>query len=109
MVNRLLTHFDLGLIGGALGGDDCNVQVWRTLDAFVGDEPRPFITMSNRHFSNIFALRFSLHTERVYSGANDHQLIVHDIATRGKLRVYGTVGAYYRIATHVSTQEGLRD
>jgi len=88
---------------GIAGGDDCSVQVWRTVDAFVGEDPRPAMTMATRHFSNIFVLRVSLSTERLYSGANDHQLIVHDIRTRKVIRSYDSEehGAYYRISAHV--------
>jgi hypothetical protein len=35
--------------------------------------------MKSMHQSNIFSLRFSHKTERVYSAGNDQRLLVHDI------------------------------
>lgn len=56
--------------------------------------------MKSMHQSNIFALRFSHKTERVYSAGNDHRLLVHDIRTLGRLCTYRAASSIYYISTH---------
>jgi hypothetical protein len=49
-----------------LGGDDKKVRIWKTVDCFVNDTPKPY-SLTNTHLSNIFALRFSHLTDRGYN------------------------------------------
>ncbi|KAI1719360.1 DDB1- and CUL4-associated factor 5 [Ditylenchus destructor] len=88
------------------GGDDCNVLVWRTAKCCVDANPQPVTSMEAKHESNIFALRFSLFTERIYSAGNDFRLLVHDLKTRALLRTFTTHGGcYYRISTHPANDD----
>ncbi|KAI1720811.1 DDB1- and CUL4-associated factor 5 [Ditylenchus destructor] len=81
-------------------GDDCNVLLWRTAKCCVEANPQPVTSMEAKHESNIFALRFSLFTERIYSAGNDFRLLVHDLKTRALLRTFTTHGGcYYRYPT----------
>uniref|UniRef100_A0A914HL93 Uncharacterized protein n=1 Tax=Globodera rostochiensis TaxID=31243 RepID=A0A914HL93_GLORO len=85
------------------GGDDLKVRVWRTGDCCTSEKPGlNSVVMKSIHHSNIFCLRFSHHTERIYSAGNDHRLLVHDIKTRELLRSYRARSTIYHTATHPS-------
>uniref|UniRef100_A0A183BLL0 WD_REPEATS_REGION domain-containing protein n=1 Tax=Globodera pallida TaxID=36090 RepID=A0A183BLL0_GLOPA len=87
----------------ASGGDDLKVRVWRTGDCCTSEKPGlNSVVMKSIHHSNIFCLRFSHHTERIYSAGNDHRLLVHDIKTRELLRSYRARSTIYYTATHPS-------
>ena len=65
------------------GGDDKRVLVWNVCEHMLSDNdssrrPRELKT---RHNSNIFALSWDNENKRVFSGGNDHQLMVHDVQT----------------------------
>uniref|UniRef100_A0A915CZY3 Uncharacterized protein n=1 Tax=Ditylenchus dipsaci TaxID=166011 RepID=A0A915CZY3_9BILA len=82
------------------GGDDCNVQIWRSVNCCLDSNPQPLGIMDTQHESNIFALRFSLHTDRIYSGGNDYQLLIHDIQTKALIRSFTADKCFYRISNH---------
>ncbi|KAL3083236.1 hypothetical protein niasHS_011038 [Heterodera schachtii] len=85
------------------GGDDLRVRLWRTADCCTSEKPAEnSVVMKAIHHSNIFSLRFSHHTERIYSAGNDHRMHVHDIKTRERLRSYRASSTIYYIATHPS-------
>lgn len=81
------------------GGDDLNVRLWKTVDCCIRSNPTS-IPMKSIHHSNIFALRFSHNTERIYSAGNDQRLILHDIRTKERLTTYRASGSIFNIATH---------
>uniref|UniRef100_A0A914KWI7 Uncharacterized protein n=1 Tax=Meloidogyne incognita TaxID=6306 RepID=A0A914KWI7_MELIC len=83
------------------GGDDLKVRLWKTVDCCTSETPSlTSVTMKSIHQSNIFALRFSHKTERVYSAGNDHRLLVHDMRTLGRLCTYRAASSIYHISTH---------
>jgi hypothetical protein len=41
--------------------------------------------MKGQHNSNIFTLEFDNEDQKIFSGGNDHQVIVHDIKTYVKI------------------------
>ncbi|CAK5024151.1 unnamed protein product [Meloidogyne enterolobii] len=83
------------------GGDDLKVRLWKTVDCCTSETPSlTSVTMKSVHQSNIFALRFSHKTERVYSAGNDHRLLVHDMRTLGRLCTYRAASSIYHISTH---------
>lgn len=75
--------------------------MWTTASCCIYSDPEPVCSMNEKHYSNIFALKFSHLTERIYSAGNDYRLLVHDIETRNKIRCYKSEGSYYRISEHV--------
>lgn len=78
------------------------VAMWRIRDLAVATKPTPAAVMEESHLSNIFALGFSLHTDRIYSAGNDGFFKVHDIRTKQVLREWEESMAYYRLSPHVS-------
>lgn len=63
----------------AIGGDDRRVLLWKLEEAMAGvGEPQ---VMQKKHFSNIFCLSFNNDSTRIFSGANDDTVIVHDANT----------------------------
>ncbi|KAF7638490.1 hypothetical protein Mgra_00002168 [Meloidogyne graminicola] len=83
------------------GGDDLKVRLWKTVDCCTSENPAlSSFTMKSIHQSNIFALRFSHKTERIYSAGNDHRLLIHDIRTLERLCTYRASSSIYCISTH---------
>lgn len=61
-----------------LGGDDRRVLLWsisETLDNHSQNKP---VAMEAEHGSNVFCLAISVDNERIFSGGNDLQTIIHD-------------------------------
>lgn len=61
------------------GGDDKRILLW-SLAGAIYDHGMP-ISMRTNHGSNIFCLTFDSHNERIFSGGNDDQVLIHDVYT----------------------------
>ncbi|KAL5009193.1 hypothetical protein ScPMuIL_014774 [Solemya velum] len=70
----------------ASGGDDRRVMLWNVIGALSGRcDP---VTMKGEHNSNIFCLAYDTHNNKIFSGGNDEQVIVHDIKTGQTVDVF---------------------
>ena len=78
----------------ASGGDDHRVLLWdlaRAVDQSSGDRrrsPTPFRVLRAKHNSNIFCLDFDSEVGKIFSGGNDEQVIVHDLASDRAVDVF---------------------
>ena len=64
------------------GGDDRRVLLWNlNKDIMSESEIHSPVTMKAKHNSNIFALEWDNEDQKIFSAANDHQVIVHDVNT----------------------------
>ncbi len=63
-----------------LGGDDKRVLLWHVSKDILSEKNVP-IAMKTQHNSNIFCLAWDNENQRIFSGGNDHQVIVHDVET----------------------------
>lgn len=57
-------------------------MLWNINNDILSDSPmqKPTI-MKGTHNSNIFTLEFDNEDQKIFSGGNDHQVIVHDMKT----------------------------
>ncbi|KAH3853970.1 hypothetical protein DPMN_096508 [Dreissena polymorpha] len=80
----------------ASGGDDRRVLVWNVEKALsdIG-QPR---AMKGQHHSNIFCIGFDITNSTLFSGGNDEQVIVHDIATGETKDVFTHEDAVYGLS-----------
>jgi DDB1- and CUL4-associated factor 5 len=64
------------------GGDDKRVLLWNiNKDVLANNtKPSPHI-MRGQHHSNIFTLAWDNENNKIISGGNDSQIIVHDVST----------------------------
>jgi len=69
--NRESDHF-------ASGGDDKRVLIWSIDRDLLSTRSQPHV-LKNQHHSNIFTLAWDHENRRVFSGGNDHQVLVHDL------------------------------
>lgn len=75
--------------------------MWSAASFSIYSDPNPVCSMSEKHYSNIFALKISHLTEKIYSAGIDCRLLVHDIETKKKICCYTADSSYYRISVHV--------
>lgn len=68
------------LLFWSLAGDCKRVLLWSINDDVFSTEQEP-IEMKTQHNSNVFALAWDNENQKIFSGANDHQVIVHDVQT----------------------------
>ena len=68
------------LVHTRTGGDDKRVLLWNINKDVTSAKNTP-TTMKTQHNSNIFALAWDNENKRIFSGGNDHQVIVHDVET----------------------------
>ncbi|KAJ8309567.1 hypothetical protein KUTeg_014441 [Tegillarca granosa] len=80
----------------ASGGDDRRVLLWN-MEKALSDIGSPFI-MKGEHNSNIFCLAFDNENRKVFSGGNDEQVSVHDVATGETLDVFLHEDAVYGLS-----------
>ncbi|XP_060521769.1 DDB1- and CUL4-associated factor 5 isoform X2 [Cylas formicarius] len=59
------------------GGDDRRVLLWSVLES-IYDKGSP-VVMRKPHVSNIFCVAFDSRNERIFSGGNDDQVIIHEV------------------------------
>jgi WD repeat-containing protein 22 len=62
-------------------GDDKRILVWSILDDIISSETPHFSQMQGQHHSNVLALSWDNENQRIFSGGNDHQVIVHQVET----------------------------
>lgn len=81
----------------ASGGDDRRVLLWNVEKALsdIGS-PR---SMKGEHNSNIFCLTFDHDNNKIFSGGNDEQVIVHDIQSGATLDVFKHEDAVYGLTS----------
>jgi WD repeat-containing protein 22 len=72
--NRDAEHF-------ASGGDDRRILVWSINNDLLTDRKCEPVSMKSEHNSNIFTIAWDNENRRLFSGGNDHQVIVHDVKT----------------------------
>lgn len=65
-----------------IAGDDKRLMLWNINNDILSDSliQKPTI-MKGTHNSNIFTLEFDNEDQKIFSGGNDHQVIVHDMKT----------------------------
>lgn len=80
----------------ASGGDDRRVLLWNVQKALANIGKPAF--MKGEHNSNIFCLAFDYENKKIFSGGNDEQVIVHDIATGETLDVFTHEDAVYSLS-----------
>jgi len=80
------------------GGDDRRVLLWK-LDHAISDHG-PAVTMMAEHKSNIFCLGMDSNKTKIYSGGNDEQVIVHDVATTKPLDYFLHEEPIYGVSVH---------
>lgn len=78
------------------GGDDRRVLMWNVEKA-LSDIGEP-CSMKGEHNSNIFCLAINNSNSKLYSGGNDEQVVVHDIASGQTLDVYLHEEAVYGLS-----------
>ncbi|WAR18248.1 DCAF5-like protein [Mya arenaria] len=78
------------------GGDDRRVLVWN-MEKALSDIGKPR-AMKGEHHSNIFCIAFDIHNTTLFSGGNDEQVIVHDIATGETKDVFSHDDAVYGVS-----------
>ncbi|CAH1117192.1 unnamed protein product [Phaedon cochleariae] len=61
------------------GGDDKRVLMW-TVPLAIYDQGAP-VVMRTTHRSNIFCLTFDSNNEKIFSGGNDDQVLIHEVHT----------------------------
>ncbi len=67
-----------------IGGDDKRILLWNVNNNIFSDcsnSNNNIITMKTQHNSNIFTIAFDNEDKKIFSGGNDHQVIVHDLQT----------------------------
>ncbi|KAK7103564.1 hypothetical protein V1264_018436 [Littorina saxatilis] len=79
------------------GGDDRRVLLWNVEKA-LSDIGEP-ISMAGEHNSNIFCLAINKTNSKIYSGGNDEQVVVHDIASGETEDVFPHDEAVYGLST----------
>jgi WD repeat-containing protein 22 len=62
-------------------GDDKRILVWSLHDDIFTTQPPHFSQMHSKHHSNVLTLSWDNDDQRVFSGGNDHQVIVHQVET----------------------------
>lgn len=80
----------------ASGGDDRRVMLWNVEKA-LSNIGRPAV-MKGEHNSNIFCMAFDMDNKTVFSGGNDEQVIVHDLATGETKDVFMHEDAVYGLS-----------
>ena len=69
-----------------IAGDDKRLLIWNINKDILSNTPKNLPTiMKGQHNSNIFTLEFDNEDQKIFSGWNDHQVIVHDIKTYVKI------------------------
>ncbi|VDN06469.1 unnamed protein product [Thelazia callipaeda] len=97
-VNAIETSLDENYL--ISGGDDRRVLLWRISDIHLSENPTPLAVMNEKHYSNIFTVKFSLKSDRLYSGGNDSNLFVHDVETTYAIYRFANSEAIYDISIH---------
>lgn len=80
----------------ASGGDDRRVLLWN-IEKALSDIGKP-VMMKGEHNSNIFCVAFDIHNKTAFSGGNDEQVIVHDLATGDTKDVFSHDDAVYGLS-----------
>ncbi|KAK7488349.1 hypothetical protein BaRGS_00020323 [Batillaria attramentaria] len=78
------------------GGDDRRVLMWNVEKA-LSDIGEP-CAMKGEHNSNIFCLAINSSNSKMYSGGNDEQVVVHDIASGQTVDVFLHEEAVYGLS-----------
>ncbi|XP_072390311.1 DDB1- and CUL4-associated factor 5 [Diabrotica undecimpunctata] len=80
------------------GGDDKRVLLWYIPEA-IYDRGSP-VTMCTPHRSNIFCLTFDSCNEKIFSGGNDDQVLIHQIERRSMVNCIPHDKPVYGISIH---------
>lgn len=80
----------------ASGGDDRRILLWNVEKA-LSDIGKPSV-MKGEHNSNIFCIAFNIDNTTIFSGGNDEQVIVHDVATGETKDVFAHEEAVYGLS-----------
>jgi WD repeat-containing protein 22 len=63
-------------------GDDKRILVWSLHDHVLSPQQLPsYSRMNSQHNSNVLTLAWDNEDQRVFSGGNDHAVIVHQVET----------------------------
>lgn len=62
-------------------GDDKRVLIWNVNKDIFTSATTTKTVMNAQHHSNILTLSWDNEDKKIFSGGNDHQLIVHDAET----------------------------
>ncbi|XP_029454665.1 DDB1- and CUL4-associated factor 5 [Rhinatrema bivittatum] len=85
--------------GGQLlvsGGDDRRVLLWH-MEQAIHAKVKP-VQLKGEHHSNIFCLAFNSGNNKVFSGGNDEQVILHDVESGETLDVFAHENAVYGLS-----------
>ncbi|XP_063804076.1 DDB1- and CUL4-associated factor 5 isoform X1 [Pseudophryne corroboree] len=85
--------------GGSMlvsGGDDRRVLLWH-MEQAIHSRANP-IQLKGEHHSNIFCLAFNNCNNKVFSGGNDEQVILHDVESGETLDVFAHEEAVYGLS-----------
>ncbi|KZS20357.1 Serine/threonine-protein phosphatase [Daphnia magna] len=88
----------------ASGGDDRRVLLWsisETLDNHSQNKP---VAMEAEHGSNVFCLAISVDNERIFSGGNDLQTIIHDTKSSKPVDYFLHENPVYGVSLQPSSQ-----
>ncbi|KAM9354576.1 DDB1- and CUL4-associated factor 5 [Pholidichthys leucotaenia] len=78
------------------GGDDRRVLLWH-MEKAIHSRSKP-VKLKGEHLSNIFCLAFDSTNQKVFSGGNDEQVILHDVERRETLNVFLHIDAVYSLS-----------
>ena len=83
-------------------GDDMRILLWNINNDILNDgsvKSQPYV-FRTQHNSNIFTLAWDNENKNIFSGANDHQVIVHDAKTGQVVDIFLHEAAVYCLSVN---------